>query len=155
MGIGLDLSLDGRTVIMGIGNEDRGDDATGIRIVEKLKNCVDSPHILVINTGLVPENYTSVVKDFEPDNVILIDSVDFGGNAGTISVVDPSTIQDDYFSTHRIPLSRLINYLEDETGAQVKLIGIQSKQAKLNADLSKEVEDSIEKLVEILSKKLS
>lgn len=149
-----DLELEGRVVVMGIGSESRGDDAAGPMLVERLEESTDAADVLFLDCGNVPENYTSKVKNFDPNHIIVVDVVHFGGEPGEISIVDPSQIVEDSVSTHRIPLSKLIEYLEHETGANIILMGIQPRTLEMGEDMSDEIKDSIKNLASILKEKL-
>ncbi len=139
---------------MGIGSESRGDDAAGIKVVTQLRKEISSPDVLFIDGGTVPENYTSKVKKFEPKTVILIDSVHFGEEPGTVSRVDPSEIVQESVSTHRLPLSKLIEYLKIETDAEVILLGIQPENLDIGSGISEKVQKSVDELVSTLKKEL-
>lgn len=150
----LDLNFDGRTAVLGIGNEQRGDDAAGVRVGKILLEEVDSEHVLVINGASVPEKFTSEIREFNPDQILLLDTVDFGEKAGLVSIVDPEKIQRDFLSSHRLSLDMLIDYLEEETGADIYLIGIQPGQIDREAQMSEEVKKSVESLSEFLIERL-
>ncbi|KXB05163.1 hypothetical protein AKJ49_01375 [candidate division MSBL1 archaeon SCGC-AAA382A03] len=149
-----EVEFEGRVVIMGIGNEFRGDDSAGVRLVEGIRERIDSENVLLINAGNVPEKFTSNVKKFDPDFIFLVDSVEIGEDSGTVLLVDPEDIVNQKVSSHRLPLSMLIEYLEGETEAEVVFIGIQPERREMGVELSEEVRKSVRDLVEILSKKL-
>lgn len=107
---------------MCIGNRDGGDDAVGPYIADKLKE----EGINVLDCGIVPENYTSVVKQHNPQNLIIVDAVDMGLQPGEIRIVPKEKIGVMHVSTHGIPISVLINYLEQYV-KNILFIGIQPK----------------------------
>lgn len=147
----LDLEKSNRTVIMGIGSDLRGDDAAGLKVIDEIRALdLDSENLLLIQAGSMPEKFTSKVKEFDPENIILIDSVDAGKKHGVVSLVDPEDIVKDSVSTHKLPLSKLMDYLEKETEARVDLVGIQVKDMEVGTDLSEEVRDSVKELVKFL-----
>lgn len=150
----LNMQPEGKIAILGIGNELRGDDAAAIKIVRKIQEKIDSENILVINGGSVPEKFTSKIKDFDPNQILLIDTVDFGEEARFVSRAEPNNIQRDFMSTHRMSLDMLIEYLEGETGAEIFLIGIQPARIEKDAKISEDVEKSIKELSKTLIKKL-
>lgn len=149
-----DLEASDRVAILGIGNKFRGDDAIGVRVVEEIRGKVDSPQVLIINAKTVPEKFTSKVKDFEPDHVLLIDSIDMGEDPGTISIVDPNDITNQKISSHRLPLSMLMQYLEEETGAKATLLGIQAGRTEMGIEMSDSVRETVTQLVKVLEDKL-
>jgi hydrogenase 3 maturation protease len=130
-------------LIMCIGNRDGGDDAVGPYVAKKLKNS----DFKVIDCGIVPENFTSVVKEHCPNNLIIIDAVDMGLKPGEIRIVPKGKIGVMHISTHGTPLSVLIKYLEQHV-KNVVLIGIQPKT------ISDKMTDTVKKNAEILIKKI-
>lgn len=150
----MNFELKGRTVVLGTGSEFRGDDSAGLKVVERTSKQVSSSRVLFIKAGPVPESFTSRVKDFAPNSVLFIDSVNLGEDPGTISQIDPANIIEDSVSTHRLPLTKLINYLRAETGADIVFLGIQPARTELGSGVSNEVEKAIGELVNILTEKL-
>lgn len=114
-----------RVVICGIGNDVRGDDAFGVLVAERLKELVDSPNVLVLNCGEVPESYTGKIVEFKPDLVVFVDAVDFGGKHGEVIVADPEGTLGEAVSTHSLPLKVLVGYLKTRLNAEFVLIGCQ------------------------------
>jgi len=109
-------------LVMCIGNRDGGDDAVGPYVADKLKE----EGLDVLDCGVVPENYTSVVKQKNPDNLIIVDAVDMGLQPGEIRIVPKDKIGVMHISTHGIPISVLMNYLEQYV-ENIIFIGIQPK----------------------------
>lgn len=149
-----ELNENDRIVILGIGNNTRGDDAAGIRTIQKLEDKLDSENLLLINCVNTPEKFTSKVKKFEPDKVLLIDSIDSGSETGTITLAKSSDVSSYSVSTHRLPLSKLMDYLEKETGGKIRLLGIQVENIGRSTEISQDVKESIDEIVEKISKKL-
>ena len=69
-------------LIMCIGNREGGDDAIGPYIADKLKDS----DINVIDCGTVPENYTGIVKKYNPDKLVIIDAADIGLKSGEFRI---------------------------------------------------------------------
>ena len=134
-------------LIMCIGNRNGGDDAIGPYAADKLKKYDD---LTVLDCGTVPENYTSIVKKNKPKNLIIIDSVDMNLSPGDIRIVPKEKIGVMHISTHGIPLSVLIGYLESYI-ENIYLIGIQPKTT--SGELTNSVRKSGEELIEIIKNK--
>lgn len=62
---------------------------------------------------------------------------------GYIRVVQKEEIANYNISTHAMPVSFLIKYMETTINAEIILIGIQPKQMQLAQGISKEMKDSI------------
>ena len=140
-------------IFLGIGNDMRGDDAIGPIIAGNLKKIFEkTPDLMVINAETVPENYTGTIRKENPSHIIFIDAVEMKSNPGHIRLVQREEIADYSISTHAMPLSFMIKYLESFTNARMLLIGIQPKNMEMNNPISEEVQESIEKLTGILIK---
>jgi len=131
---------------MCIGNIDGGDDSVGPYIADKMKN---NKKFLVINCETNPENYTSIVKKQKPDKLMIIDAVDMNLEPGEIRIVPKEKIGVMTISTHGIPVSVLINYLEQYI-EKIILIGIQPK--KMSGKISEDIQKSANDLIEIIKK---
>jgi hydrogenase 3 maturation protease len=156
--LGLNLSaLEGaeRVAVVGVGSDLRGDDAAGVEVVRRLEGQIDSPRVLLVDAGAAPENFTSKIRKFEPSHVVIVDATDLGLEPGAVGMVDSSTIVGRTTSTHRLPLSMFIDYLREQTSAEVLMIGIQPVSAEMGASVSREVEEAIDNLAEVLLQKLS
>ncbi|MCK5636911.1 MAG: hydrogenase maturation peptidase HycI [Thermoplasmatales archaeon] len=130
---------------MCIGNRDGGDDAVGPYVADKLKN-----DFTVIDAGTVPENYTSVVKKHDPKNLIIVDAVDMSLEPGEIRIVPKEKIGVMHISTHGIPISVMINYLEQYV-ENIIFIGIQPKV--MSGSLTDVVKKSGEQLAKLVKSK--
>jgi len=135
-----------KNVVMCIGNKDAGDDSIGPYVAGKLKKIHDKD-FFVIDCGTIPENYTTVVKSKKPDCLIIIDAVEMGLKPGEIRVVPKEKIGTMHISTHGIPISVLINYLENYV-KKIVFIGIQPK--KISGKMTKIVKTSADKLIDLI-----
>ena len=135
-------------VILCIGNRYGGDDGIGPYIANKLKNIVNNK-IFIIDSGTNPENYTSVIKRIKPQNLVIIDAVEMNLEPGNIRIIKKEKIGVMHISTHNIPISLLINYLEKYV-KNINFIGIQPKT--MSGQLSNEVINSADKLIEYIKK---
>lgn len=136
------------SLLMCIGNRFGGDDAIGPYIADELKN-EKLKDIKVIDCGIIPENYTSVVKKENPENLIIIDAVDMNLPYGEIRLVSKGKIGKFCISTHGIPISLLIDYLEKYID-NIFFIGIQPK--KMNGEISDKIKKSADDLIKIILK---
>lgn len=132
-------------LIMCIGNIDGGDDAIGPYIADKLMQ--EEGDLVVLNCGTVPENFTSVVKKHNPKNLIIVDAVEMGLDAGEIRIVPKEKIGVMHISTHGIPISVLISYLEQYV-EKIYFIGIQPKS--MSGEINKIVKKSGKELITII-----
>ena len=133
---------------MCIGNRDGGDDAIGPYIADRLIE--EKTDIKVIDCGTVPENYTSIVKRYSSKLLIIIDAVDMNLKPGEIRIVTKDKIGVMTISTHGIPVSVLINYLEQYV-ENIIFIGIQPKI--MSGEMTDIVKKKCDNLVNLLKEK--
>ncbi|MDD5503624.1 MAG: hydrogenase maturation peptidase HycI [Candidatus Thermoplasmatota archaeon] len=135
-------------VLMGVGNDMRGDDAAGVEIARALAG---TPDWDALDCGTVPEDFTGIVRREKPESIVLADAAEIGLAPGQIRRIPKEKMSVLCLTTHNLPLSVLIEYLEEIVGAgNVHLIGIQPKELRLGAPMSKEVENAAKNLVKIL-----
>jgi hydrogenase 3 maturation protease len=144
-----------KIIFLCIGNDMRGDDAVGPLLAGKLEEIYKNEQdILVINAETVPENYTGLIRRETPSHIIFVDAVEMMKKPGTIKLVQSNEIANYSISTHAMPLSFMIKYLESFTDAKKLLIGIQPKNIEMHHPVSSEVKASIDKLTKIIQNSL-
>lgn len=131
-------------VFVGIGNRMRGDDAIGPVLLDRLRGSISH----LVDTGVTPEEYTGVIKRLNPLSIIFLDAVDFGGMPGQMRIIEMEEISSYQGSTHKISLDVLMEYLKEETGADVFLIGVQSAQISYLHGLSPGMTEALEACAE-------
>lgn len=140
-----------KLIFLCIGNDMRGDDAVGPLIAKNLvKLFLNQEGFIVINAGTVPENYTGIIKKEQPSHIIFIDAVEMKKNPGSIKLIKYEEIADYNISTHAMPLSFMIKYLESFINVKILLIGIQPRNMELSNQISKEAYAGVEKLTKII-----
>ena len=70
---------------------------------------------------------------------------------GSIKLVKYEEIAEYNISTHAMPLSFMIKYLESFTDAKMLLIGIQPKNMEMSNPVSNEVKSGVEELTIIIN----
>jgi hydrogenase 3 maturation protease len=106
--------------------------------------------VIFVDGGSVPENFTGLIKKEEPSHILIIDAVLMGTEPGTIKFVNKDDIEDINVSSHSMPLSFLIKYLESYIDFNFLFIGIEPLSLNLGEDLSGEVLKSIRFVKEII-----
>ncbi|GAF81934.1 unnamed protein product [marine sediment metagenome] len=135
-------------ILMGIGNTLRGDDGIGSIIAQSFKD----RDWLSMDCGVVPENFTSIIKKNGPDLVVLVDAVEMDLKSGEFRLISPYRISALHLTTHSMPLSFLISYLKEYT-QELVFIGIQPKIINYSNSVSPEVLKSSEEIIRILKSK--
>jgi len=144
--------LKGEVVVVGVGNTLRGDDAAGSLIARRLTGAARAR---VIDAQEVPESYLGQVTGAGPNAVVLIDAVDLGAKPGSVALLEKDDVALYFPSTHRLPLSLVMEFVQRETGADVFVLAVQPRRVDFGAPVSDEVEASVSLLAEMLDEVLS
>ena len=144
----LATGIQGHVVVMGIGNPCRGDDAAGSMVAQLIS---DVPGLRAIDAQDVPENYVRQVAGESPDTVVLVDAVDLDSAPGSVAFLDKDEVAGYWPSTHRMPVSLLMDYLERETHARIFLIAIQPRHTAFMQPMSGEVHASVASIAGMLN----
>ncbi len=143
-----------RVVLVGVGNPMSADDGVGPRIIELLgERPIDD--VLLINAETVPESFVGKVAKYAPTHVLLIDAANFRGQVGETRLILGDQIGGQAVSTHSLPLSIFIKYVEKSIGVQVILLGIQPKTIEFYQPMSPEIEDAAVSIADTLYQVLS
>ena len=137
-----------RTVIVGIGNTLKGDDGAGPLVCEQLRRarvCAE-----LIDAGTVPENYIQPIIKKAPQNLLIIDAVDFGASPGTISIFEPEQLNSFVFSTHTLSPRLFVDMVCRDIKVDVYFIGIQPAQTQLGQSISPQASQAIQWLIRTL-----
>lgn len=138
---------------MGVGNPDYGDDGFGVQLAEELaKRWVDDPQAPhLIHAGAVPERYLGTMTEQGFDTVVFLDAVEFGGEPGSVVVLDTEEIAArlPQVSTHKISLGVLAKWIEGNGTTKVRLLGVQPQSLRAGEGLTPTVHRTLEALVEL------
>jgi hydrogenase 3 maturation protease len=166
----LEQCLRGRVCLMGLGNEERGDDGFGVRLAEALGGArmatspmhrsfpetadgdLHSPSVVV--AGLEPEHFIGSVADEEFDHVIFMDAVDFGGAPGSAVLLDSKHMVSRFpqVSTHKISLGTLAAWSEMNGRTKAWLLGVQPASLQPSNSLTPSIQATFNILVEMLGR---
>ncbi len=118
-----------RLGILGIGSELRGDDAVGLWVARGLgrKSKTAGPVEMRAFLGhTAPESLTGEIKKFRPTHLLIVDAVSMDRPPGEARLFDAQDISEGIsFSTHRMPLKILANYLCRSFPCSIMVLGIQ------------------------------
>ncbi|MCX7995529.1 MAG: hydrogenase maturation peptidase HycI [candidate division WOR-3 bacterium] len=143
--------------ILGVGNTQKGDDGAGpgvIKILQKSLKKENLNNLKLIDCGEIPENFTGDIRKFKPDLTIIIDACISGRKPGAVYIVNPEKIQPQDFSTHRLPLSMFVKFLEETIPTKVIVIGVEPKNINYGDEISSEVNKAIEEIVSLFTNHL-
>lgn len=144
--------LTGRVCVVGVGNRQRGDDGAGPRLIDVRDR---STRGIWLDAGVAPENFLEPIVRTNPDTVLFVDAVAFGGVPGECRLIDATAIDTAVVSTHAGSLSMLRDYLTARTNARIQVIAIQPETIHAQEGLSQPVEESVRELAALLSNDLA
>lgn len=143
------------TIVLGIGNRLGGDDAAGPCLVDMLSHgqrrakALHSAEITAMDAGTAPESYTSVIRQRRPESLVLVDAADMGLPPGAVRTIPPEKISVLSLSTHHMPLSMFISYVQEFCG-KVLFIGVQPERTEMGGGISRTVRKSMTELVNVV-----
>jgi len=150
------------TLILGCGNILFGDDGFGPAVAAHLQENYTIPedvYVLDVGIGAREILFTIVVGETRVKKLIIVDAVNFehlGRSPGDIfelSIDDLPIVKIDDFSMHQIPSSNLLKELRDYRNIDVTILACQIKRIpeEVEQGLSKEVQDAVPRMCELLS----
>jgi len=157
----LQASLKGaaKVAVLGIGSDLRGDDISGIIAVQELEKKADSiSRTIPFKTFLgytAPENLSGEIRKFSPTHLIMIDTADIKKKPGDIMVFTAESAGGMSFSTHKLPVKVMAEYLKSSIGCEVIIVGIQPKTLDFGKPVSKVVEDAAKAVADDIKELLS
>jgi hydrogenase 3 maturation protease len=137
-----------RTLIVGIGQLLKGDDGAGPLICQQLAGKTSAD---LIDAGTVPENYIQPIIKKAPQNLLVIDAIDFGAPAGTIRIFKPEQLNSLVLSTHTLSPRLFVDMVCENIDVDVYFVGIQPAQLGLGQSVSAEVDRAIQILSDTLA----
>jgi len=146
-----------RIAVLGIGDDVDPRDRPGI-LAAILIHGLERPGVTTFLAGTMPENFTGGLRELRPSHIVMIDAADMGHPPGSLGLLHPAQVRGQRFSTHAMPLSLVIEYLEKELGAAVVLVGVQPDAtapggaSAMGAVASPEVMAGLERLRAVFSR---
>ncbi len=130
-------------LVLGVGNPMRQDDGVGPYVARALAadECLDvasARRIVAIDCGITPENHTSAVRRLRPTVLLIVDAADMGLEPGQFRIIPAERVGLLGLSTHSMPLSLFMDYVQDIAGTVV-LVGVQPRTMSFGEGLSPEI----------------
>lgn len=132
-------------VFVGLGNEQRGDDAAGLFFVDRLQNRPEFKNAHFLQAGVSPENYLQQILSFRAGIIVFIDASRWGGAPGEIAWLTTNIIERVGISTHAFSITMVEDYLKAHQQLEFKYLGIEPMSTVFGEGLSKQVKNSLEK----------
>ncbi len=146
-----------QTLVLGIGNDWRGDDAAGLLAAQALR-ARTLPGVTVVETAVVDP---ALIEQWQGvDRLLVVDAVVSGAAPGTVHRFDlcrePLPVTLSFCSTHAFDLAALLDLARalDRLPAQVWVFGIEARDLAHGHAVSKEVLRGVGMCVETIVKTL-
>lgn len=143
-------------LFVGVGQERNGDDGVGPAIIRELESReIKSQKFHFINAGAFPENKTSSIRKLNPALLIFIDAAQMDLEPGDIRYFGLDEVTGLSAATHSLPFGIIGQYLKDEVGCRVMVLGIQPVQNQTDTSLSRVIIDVVQNIsnqIEALAK---
>ena len=134
-----------KTAFLAVGNIMRGDDGFGPMVYDGLKGRA-GPRFMPLNGGELPENFTSKIKAFAPDYLIIADAAYIAAphngadSRQKFAVLGEGDIGGASLSTHSLPLDIMLKFIkQDLPDLQVLLIAAPAKNTTFGAAPSPQI----------------
>ena len=144
----LERRLRGNVALVGVGNSMWGDDGAGPALIGRLEGKTAA---LLVDGGEAPESYWGTIVAHRPQAVLVVDALAWGGEPGSVALLDRVRETGSPLSTHRVSLNLFLDLLRTETGADVFVLGIQPKGLRFACAMSPEVQRTVDLLADCLA----
>ena len=138
------------TVVVGVGNLLRGDDGVGVIVARKL---AQRTGLQVFDAGGYPENIIGKLCERNPQRVIVVDSVAFDAEPGTIAWFGAEEVEGKGVSSHTPSMELFARMVETQTGAHTVVLGIQGGSNTFGAPLCAEVANAANEVTDAFERK--
>ena len=139
-----------RIALLGVGSELRGDDVAGVLVAKSLAAKVKNRKFKVFLGETAPENLTGEIKKFKPTHLLIIDAADIGKKSGSVSMLCAKDIAGATFSTHRLPVKLIADYLSCSISCDTIVLGIHPESFVFGKLPSQKIKKAAKELSQIL-----
>ena len=145
-----------RLAIIGVGNEDNGDDAVGLYVLTLLQDANLPNWVTNFYCERVPEHFLGKFRRLEPDRIIILDAADMKEVPGAIAIFPKEAVSSGFhLSTHTLSLTMLEEFLKPVVPDLITIyVGIQPKEMYFDTPLSKECKDAAKEFAELLIERI-
>jgi hydrogenase 3 maturation protease len=149
------LKAAARVAVLGIGSPLNNDDAAAMLLIEELaRRGLDEKRVLLLAGSSAPENFTGVIRDFAPALLLAADAARLGLEPGQVALLSGAELYGAGFSTHMLPFSIMLQYLERQGLSNVLLLGIEPLSTEFGFELSPPVRQAVQEIADFLTQEL-
>lgn len=141
-----------RLAVLGVGSVLRADDAAGMETVRILGERLppEQADVRLFGGETAPENFSGSILRYAPTHLLIVDAADVGLAPGGFADIRPEDVGGPSYCSHMLPIKIMVDYLVQETGAQVTLLGIQYRTLAFDGSMSPEVTAAVDTLCDAL-----
>ncbi len=152
-----------RVLILGVGNVLFGNDGFGPEVIDYLARYYASRAdvcAMDVGTGARKVLFTVALSDVRPEELVIVDAVDWGNQAGDVLEIPveslPLTKVDD-FSLHQVPTSNLLRELQDDCRVKVTVLvcDVGEVPQVIEPGLSPRIQAAVVKAAELIAARYS
>ena len=139
-----------KTLVLGIGNRLRGDDAIGCLVVDELKS---NNGLVAIDSGSAPENFIDKIVSLAPSKIVIVDACNFGVEPGKFQLFEEEQIEkisSQVLSTHTLPISLTVAMIKQQIACKIQLLGVQPESLDFGDGLSASLKQAKSQIVKYL-----
>ena len=146
-----------KLVILGIGNEDNGDDAAGLYALTQLQKENLPSWVTNFYCERVPEHFLGKISNIEPNRIMILDAADMKEIPGAIAIFPKEEVSSGFhLSTHTLSLTMLEEFLKPIVPDLITVyVGIQPKQMYFDTPISEECKAAVEEFTELLIERIN
>ncbi len=142
-----------------VGTELRSDDRAGLEVCRRLKKLGVRGHARMIECEFGLETCVDRIVEERPKRLVVVDAVltTEGSEAGEVVIARLEDVVEGFLATtHSVPLSMMVKYLR-ALGCceEVYVLGVVAKNLDFGEELSPEVIEGVEKIVNAIAEALS
>ena len=150
------LSGADKLAILGIGNEDNGDDAVGLYVLMSLQLANLPDWVTNFYCERVPEHFLGKIAKLSPNRILLLDAADMKEIPGAIAIFSKELVSKGFhLSTHTLSVTMLEEFLKPDIPDLVTLyVGIQPKNMVFQTPLSDECTKAADEFADLLIERI-
>jgi hydrogenase 3 maturation protease len=138
----LDELLQRRWLLIGVGNDLRGDDGFGSLLARRLR----AAGLPALDGGTAPENLTGAIRAVAPELLIVADAAGLGLPVGALRLLPGEALSSAATGTHDPGLGLMLRFLQEELCFSTRLLAVQPGRCELGTAPGPEVQAALERL---------
>jgi hydrogenase 3 maturation protease len=138
-----------RVVVIGMGNELRGDDAVGLEIVRLLKTH-QNQRLTAYEGHMTPEVFIAPACSLKPSHLLIVDAAELKQEPGSWRLLSRDEIQTGLFTTHYLPATAVADELSRRCSTKVAFLGVQPKSREITFSRSIECKKAAQDIATLL-----